>query len=249
MRGKTHCAVGIIAGIQLSVVLSQPITLASILTSAIFSTLPDLDKSNSIIASTILKKNVSKFLYKLILFSLNVFIFLISIKISSSFFISAIITFISIIFLEKKLTHYNMRKALITLTLLILALVLFISKADISIIVPILLFSIFPWLKHRNFSHSFLMVLIIYIIMNPLGKFLYYNILGLMASSMYLLHIICDMFTMQGVAILYPFSKKMVSLGYIRVGGKFSNIIENILVFILMLFTLYLILKFIFIKK
>lgn len=241
MRGKTHCAVGIIAGIQLSLVLSQPITPTSILTSAVFSTLPDLDKSNSIIAGTIFKKKISKFLYKMLLFSLNVFIFFLSIKISSSFLLSAIIAFLAIIFLEKNLTHYDMRKALITATLLFLALVLIISKADISLIIPILVFSIFPWLKHRNFSHSFLMVFIVYIIMNPIGELFNYSSLGIMAASMYLLHIVCDMFTKQGVAILYPFSKKMISVGYIKVGGKFSNIIENILVFILFLFTIYLV--------
>ena len=241
MRGKTHCAVGIIAGIQLSLVLSQPITPTSILTSAVFSTLPDLDKSNSIIAGTIFKKKVSKFLYKMLLFSLNVFIFFLSIKISSSFLLSAIIAFLAIIFLEKKLTHYDMRKALITATLLLLALVLIISKVELSLVVPILLFSIFPWLKHRNFSHSILMVLIVYIIMNPIGELFNYSFLGFMSASMYLLHIVCDMFTKQGVAILYPFSKNMISLGYIRVGGRFSNIIENLLVFVLILFTIYLV--------
>mgnify|MGYP006928115097 CR=1 FL=1 len=73
MRGKTHCAVGIIAGIQLSLVLSQPITPTSILTSAVFSTLPDLDKSNSIIAGTIFRKKFSKFLYKIRFFVLFMF--------------------------------------------------------------------------------------------------------------------------------------------------------------------------------
>lgn len=245
MRGKTHCAVGIIAGIQLSLVLSQPITPTSILTSAVFSTLPDLDKSNSIIAGTIFKKKFSKFLYRLLIFSLNLFIFFLSIKVSSSFFISAVITFFAIAFLEKKLTHYNMRKSLITATLLLLALVLIISKVDISFVIPILVFSVFPWLKHRNFSHSILMVLIVYIIMNPLGEFFNYDSLGLMASSMYLLHIICDMFTKRGVAIFYPFSKNMISVGYIRVGGRFSNIIESLLVFVLILFTIYLVFKFV----
>lgn len=244
MRGKTHCAVGIIAGIQLSLVLSQPITPTSILTSAVFSTLPDLDKSNSIIAGTIFRKKFSKFLYKLLIFSLNLFIFFLSIKVSSSFFISAVITFCNSIF-RKKLTHYNMRKSLITATLLLLALVLIISKVDISFVIPILVFSVFPWLKHRNFSHSILMVLIVYIIMNPLGEFFNYDSLGLMASSMYLLHIICDMFTKRGVAIFYPFSKNMISVGYIRVGGRFSNIIENLLVFVLILFTIYLVFKFV----
>lgn len=244
MRGKTHCAVGIIAGIQLSLVLSQPITPTSILTSAVFSTLPDLDKSNSIIAGTILRKNFSKFIYKLLIFSLNIFIFFLSIKISSSFFISAVITFFAIAFLEKKLTHYNMRKALISATLILLSMVLIISKVDISFIIPILVFSVFPWLKHRNFSHSILMVFLVYIIMNPIGKFFNYNFLGFMASSMYFLHIICDMFTRQGVAIFYPFSKNMISVGYIKVGGKFSNIIENILVFILIIITIYLVINF-----
>ncbi|EEA85164.1 putative membrane-bound metal-dependent hydrolase [Peptacetobacter hiranonis DSM 13275] len=138
-----------------------------------------------------------------------------------------------------------MRKSLITATLLLLALVLIISKVDISFVIPILVFSVFPWLKHRNFSHSILMVLIVYIIMNPLGEFFNYDSLGLMASSMYLLHIICDMFTKRGVAIFYPFSKNMISVGYIRVGGRFSNIIENLLVFVLILFTIYLVFKFV----
>lgn len=244
MRGKTHCAVGIITGIQLSLIFSQPIVPTTIVASAVFSTLPDLDKSNSIISSLILKKNFSKFLYKLILFLLNISIFLISIKISSSFFISSAITFFTIIFLEKKVTHYDMRKALITGTLLLLSVILFLAKVNISFIVPFVIFSIFPWLKHRNFSHSFLMVIIVFLIIKPISIVINYEFLAFLSSFMYFLHIICDMFTRQGVAIFYPFSKKMISLGYIKVGGKFSNIIENFIIFILFMITVYLILKF-----
>ncbi|WP_300283588.1 metal-dependent hydrolase [Peptacetobacter sp.] len=244
MRGKTHCAVGIITGIQLSLIFSQPIIPTTIVSSAVFSTLPDLDKSNSIISGIILKKNFSKFLYKLILFFLDIAIFLVSIKISSSFFISAFITFFTIIFLEKKITHYNMRKALITGTLFLLSIILFLAKVNLSFIIPFIIFSIFPWLRHRNFSHSFFMVIIVYLIMKPISILIDYEFLAFLSSFMYLLHIICDMFTRQGVAIFYPFSKNMISLGYIKVGGKFSNIIENLIIFILFIVTIHLMLKF-----
>lgn len=244
MRGRTHCAIGIITSIQLSLILSKPIIPTTVITSAVFSTLPDLDKSNSIISGLILRKNFSKFIYKVILFLLNISIFILSLKISSSFFIGSVITFLTIIFLEKKITHYNMRKALISGTLLLLSLVLFLANINFSYIIPFLLFSIFPWLKHRNFSHSILMVIIVYLIMKPISNILDYNFLAFLSSFMYLLHIICDMFTRRGVAIFYPFSKKMFSLGYIKVGGKFSNIIENIIVFILFLITIYLIIRF-----
>ncbi|HBH3184992.1 metal-dependent hydrolase, partial [Clostridioides difficile] len=51
MRGKTHCAIGILTAIQTSLIFKIPISLVDILVSATFAVLPDLDKSNSMVSN------------------------------------------------------------------------------------------------------------------------------------------------------------------------------------------------------
>ena len=64
MRGKTHCTIGVLSVIQASILFKIPITVFSLMLSAFFSILPDLDESNSVISDILLKKNTSKFYQK-----------------------------------------------------------------------------------------------------------------------------------------------------------------------------------------
>ncbi|EGT4817854.1 metal-dependent hydrolase, partial [Clostridioides difficile] len=100
MRGKTHCAIGILTAIQTSLIFKIPISLVDILVSATFAVLPDLDKSNSMVSNFILKNNVSKYIYRIFIYAVNIIIFFISININDNFYLSAIITFVAIIIIE-----------------------------------------------------------------------------------------------------------------------------------------------------
>ncbi|MCH1968683.1 hypothetical protein [Romboutsia hominis] len=86
MRGKTHCTIGVLSVIQASLLFNIPISIFNIILSAFFSILPDLDESNSIVSEMFLKKNTSKFILKITIYLINVFIFFISLKINDNFF-------------------------------------------------------------------------------------------------------------------------------------------------------------------
>ena len=81
MRGKTHFTIGVLTSLQASMLFNKPLSLMDIAVCSLFSILPDLDTSNSIISNTILNHNVSKKMYKIIIYIVNILIFLISIKI------------------------------------------------------------------------------------------------------------------------------------------------------------------------
>ena len=98
MRGKTHFTIGILASLQASILFNKPISLMNIGICSLFSILPDLDTSNSVISNTLLNHNTSKKIYKIIVYTLDILIFLISLKINENFFISSVITFIAIIY-------------------------------------------------------------------------------------------------------------------------------------------------------
>ncbi|MFR4764364.1 MAG: hypothetical protein ACLUAF_00230 [Paraclostridium sordellii] len=60
MRGKTHFTIGVLTSLQASMLFNKPLSLMDIAVCSLFSILPDLDTSNSIISNTILNHNVSK---------------------------------------------------------------------------------------------------------------------------------------------------------------------------------------------
>ncbi len=237
MRGKTHCTIGILSVIQASIMFNIPISFFNLAISAFFSVLPDLDESNSTISDIFLKKDVSKFLLKILIYAINILIFFTSIKLNDNFFISALITFVSIIIIESKLKHITIRKLFLSLIFILLSFILYLIKAKIYFILLFLMLSTFPWLKHRSFSHSFLATFIIYLLLKQLE--LLYNIsyLSFFGTISYASHIFLgDLFTRSGVPILYPFTQKKFSLCFFKVGGFFSNILE--ILFLVMLFLL-----------
>lgn len=75
MRGKTHFTIGILASLQASIIFNKPISLMNIGICSLFSILPDLDTSNSVISNTILNHNTSKKIYKIIVYTLDILIF------------------------------------------------------------------------------------------------------------------------------------------------------------------------------
>jgi len=234
MRGKTHCTIGVLSVIQASILFKIPITVFSLMLSAFFSILPDLDESNSVISDILLKKNTSKFLFKFVVYMISLAIFFISLKLNNNFYISSIITFISLIIIESKLTHTLLRKIFLSLIFILLALCLYLVKAKIYFIIFCLMLSSFPWLKHRSFSHSIFAIIIIYFLLKQIE--LIYNIsnLSFLGTLSYASHMFLgDLFTKSGIPLFYPITDKKFSLGFFKVGSFFSNILEISFVLIL----------------
>lgn len=227
MRGKTHCTIGVLSVIQASILFKIPITIFNLILSAFFSILPDLDESNSVISEILLKKNVSKFLFKTIIYAINLAIFFVSLKINDNFYISSIITFISIVIIESKLTHILLRKIFLSLIFILLAICLYLVKIKIYFVIFCLMLAVFPWLKHRSFSHSIFAIIIIYFLLKQIE--LIYNIYNLtfFGTISYASHIFLgDLFTKSGIPLFYPISDKKFSLGFFKVGSFFNNILE-----------------------
>lgn len=235
MRGKTHCTIGILAAFQASLIFKVPISIFNILISAIFSILPDLDESNSIVSDFFLNKKVSKTIYKILIYTINVVIFFVSLKINDNFYLSSIITFITILIIESKLTHSLVRKIFLSLIFILLATSLFFIKAKIYFIIFILMLGVFPWLKHRSFSHSILAIVLIHFLLKQIELIINISNLSFFATISYASHLFLgDLFTKQGIPLFYPISNKKISLGSLRVGSTFSNLFEFLFILILL---------------
>lgn len=235
MRGKTHCTIGVLSVIQASLIFNIPITIFNLIMSAFFAILPDLDESHSIISDMLLKKNVSKFLLKAIIYIINILIFFVSLKLNNNFYISSIITFISIIIIESKLTHTFLRKVFLSLIFILLAVCLYLVKVKIYFSIFCLMLSTFPWLKHRSFSHSIFATVIIYFLLKQIELITNIYNLAFLGTISYASHIFLgDLFTKSGIPLLYPISDKKFSLGFFKVGSFMSNILEILFIILLL---------------
>ncbi|MEG1131659.1 MAG: metal-dependent hydrolase [Romboutsia sp.] len=244
MRGKTHCTIGILAVIQASLLFKVPLSLFNIILSTIFSLLPDLDESNSTVSEFFLGKKVSKFIYKILIYSINIIIFFVSLKINDNFYLSSIITFASIIIIESKLTHTILRKLFLSLVFILLSLCLYFIGAKIYFIIFTIMISAFPWLKHRSFSHSVFATVIIFFLLKQIELITNISNLSFFATISYASHIFLgDLFTRQGVPLFYPLSTKKISLGFLKVGSKLSNTLEIIFICTLFAFVILSVIK------
>ncbi|WP_315165763.1 metal-dependent hydrolase [Metaclostridioides mangenotii] len=234
MRGKSHGAIGFLTAIQTSLIFKIPISIVGILVATIFSILPDLDQPNSSISQLIFKNDISRYIYKIFIYLVNVLIFFISININENFYISAIITFVAIIIIEAKITHTLIRKVFLSLIFILLAISLYFINVQIYFVMFALIFAVFPWLKHRSFSHSLFAVIMIYFILKQIELVSGLDYLSIYGTIGYGSHIFMgDLFTKQGVPLFYPISDKKISLGFLKVGGKFSNFAEYLFILVL----------------
>ena len=244
MRGRTHCTIGVLASIQASLIFKIPISIFSIIISAVFSLLPDLDEPNSTISHLFFKKNFSKFIYKILIYLINILIFFFSLKINDNFYLGSVITFISIFIIESKLTHNFLRKIFLSLIFLLLGTCLYLVNTKIHIILFIMMLAIFPWLKHRGISHSILAIIIIYLLLKQIEILTNIYNLSFWGTISYASHIFLgDLFTRQGVPLFYPLSNKKISLGNLKVGGYFSNFLEILIIISLICIIIYSLIK------
>ncbi|MFI3209577.1 MAG: metal-dependent hydrolase [Peptostreptococcaceae bacterium] len=236
MRGKTHCTVGILAYIQSCIFLKLPISVITLFLSVFFSLLPDLDEPSSTISSFFLNRKLSKKILKNIVFFLSLIIFIYSITLNNNYYMSSLLFVCFIIFNESKLNNKNLRKLFISLIFMLLSTIAYMISKDIYISVLILFLSIFPWLKHRGFSHSILAICLIYFLLKNIEEKYNIKYLALLSSISYSSHIFLgDIFTKSGVAIFYPISSKKISLSPFSVGSYWCNVLEYIFIAILLL--------------
>ena len=244
MRGKTHCAIGVLSVIQASILFKIHISLFNLIISALFAILPDLDEANSTISNLLLKKDFSKSVLKCCVYLINILLFFISLKINDNFFISALITFVTIIIIESKLNHNTLRKLFLSLVFILLAFCLYLISKQISFVIFCLMLAIFPWLKHRGYSHSLFAIIIIHFLLKQIELITNISNLCFFGTVSYASHIFLgDLFTRSGIPIFYPISEKKYSLCFFKVGVFFSNILEMLFILFLLSMIIYSIIK------
>lgn len=125
------------------------------------------------------------------------------------------------------------RRIALSVVLVTIGLALFlIFKPNIYFSLALFYIACLPWTTHRTLSHSFLSTFIVGGLFTlGLHK---YNLTkyGLYILVGYFLHIFEDMFTVSGVPLFYPFSKKKFKIPLMSTGTTKGSIVE--LVFILM---------------
>lgn len=96
------------------------------------------------------------------------------------------------------------------------------------------------YLGHRGLTHAPIIPIIFMFILKynifPISELLYKLLFGLIAG--YFIHLLQDLCTIRGIPILYPFSKKKMSLFKMKTGDP-GNIPASILLVIIWVFVIY----------
>ncbi|NBI05841.1 metal-dependent hydrolase [Senegalia massiliensis] len=142
---------------------------------------------------------------------------------------------------QKLLQHKNKSYKILFYTLIGLGLLyiyslnnnsLFLLSGTITILIGVS--------KHRGFTHSLLGIFLFIKLGKDLTLEFGYKELYLGFYIGYLFHLIADLFTKGGIELLYPFSENFSFPLSIKTGGT----IENIVSFILLIYSFYSILKY-----
>lgn len=123
----------------------------------------------------------------------------------------------------------RMRRMAITFMVLLIGVIVFvITKSNFYFLVGFIYISVLPWTKHRSLSHSIISTLIIgvsaYLGFTQLGLEL--GKYGIYCGVGYFLHIFEDMFTVSGVPLFYPISKKRFKVPLMSTGTSKGAIVE-----------------------
>lgn len=240
MRGKSHCTIGILSSIQACIFFNIPISLFTLIISAFFSLLPDLDETNSTISSFFMIKKFSNKSLKTTVYFLILLIFFISINISSSLFVCFLLLAFFIIFIESKFSKTHLKKFFVSFIFILISTLFYLITSNIYLSIFFLLISTFPWLKHRGFSHSILAILSIYFLLKNIESEFNINYISILGTISYSSHIFLgDIFTKNGVPIFYPLIQKKISLSPHPVGSYWCNFLEYFFIFCLILLIFY----------
>ena len=239
MKSRSHLIIGTLSTIEFSILTGIELTPVTLSVAAILSTIPDLDEPNSNVGSYIVSKKTTKKIHRLILYSLLLAVFYISYRYYNNMYIGVFFSIISILFLEKKVSENKVRSLTLALFLMIIGGIFLFLNLSIWISVVCILFSLFPLFKHRSFTHSIFMVLIIFSLMVFLEYTFKVRYLAIISSFAYLTHLLGDIITKRGIPIFYPLSKKYYSIGNLRVGYLMCNIVEYGIIILLLFLILY----------
>lgn len=237
MRGRSHLIIGTLSAVELSLILGVSITPLSLVFSALFSILPDVDEPNSKAMDYIISKKFTEKLYNTLVVLSALIVFYIYTRTGNSLFLGILSSILVVNLLKKKISCIFFRSIFVSISLMLLSTTLYLYKIDLSIVIFTFIISIFPLLKHRGWTHSLTMVLVFYLLLGFMDKVFGTNF-SLFCVFSYLIHLLGDIITKRGIPLLYPFIKRNFSIGTLKVGSLFCNLIEYFFIFILFILIL-----------
>lgn len=239
MKSKSHLIIGTLSTIEFSLLTGIELTPTALSIAAILSAIPDLDEPNSNVGSYVVSKKITKAIHSILMYSMIVLFFYFFYKSYKNVYLGIFLSIIFIIFMETKVSANKTRAFILSLFLGFLGFLSLILKLNPGISMIMFLFAFFPIFKHRSFTHSIFMVLILFCILLILEYSFKINNVAIIGSFAYSTHLVCDIITKRGIPLFYPFSKKYYSLGKLRVGKPMCNVVEILVIFSLIIMILY----------
>ncbi|MEG0249862.1 MAG: metal-dependent hydrolase [Peptostreptococcus sp.] len=239
MKSKSHLIIGTLSAVELSLAMGLSLTPITVSVAAFLSVAPDIDEANSNVLNMLISKKATKRIHSFLIYSLLIFCFYLYMKTSSNIYIGIIISFLFITIIEKKVTANKVRSLVLSGLIGLIALIMLFYKVNIGVVVLTFLIASFPIMSHRSFTHSLLIILLIYLLLSYIERTLNVNDLAIIGTFAYSTHLMCDIITKRGIPLFYPFSKKYFSLGNLRVGYFMCNFVEILVIFLLFLAILF----------
>lgn len=239
MKGSTHTLIGIASA---SLIYNTNIKLArdpEIIIPFIFayvgSLICDIDTGTSTV-SNVLTPMKSKHIRKILMVLLIGIGILGSIyfrrtKYMAIFAASIILTAISITRVSKEI--YSITRKISTIGLAVVTITIGIIYSQLPIILLGLLLGALVLSPHRGYSHSIVAVIGALVMLRYLFNYYKMNDYSLYFCIGMLSHIVADMFTDQGVMLLFPIRKKIsFPIGF-KTGSLIESLISGIAIFIM----------------
>lgn len=234
MRGKSHLVIGTLATLELALIKGFYITPITMATAAFLSVAPDMDEPNSRVLNRILSKNMTKKLHSLFIYLILILSFYFYTKTNNNIYVCILVSLLTMFFFEKNVPTKKFRSVMITAFMFMVALVMFLLKVNPGITFLTFLLACFPLMKHRSFSHSIFMVVLIFFLLRYIEDTMHIKDLANIGAFAYSTHLICDMVTIRGIPLFYPVSRKYYNIGRLRVGTTKCNTVETMTTVILL---------------
>lgn len=230
MKSRSHLIIGTLSTIEFSLLSGIDITPVTLSIAAVLSTIPDLDEPNSNVGNYIVSKKTTKKIHSIAMYSLILLCFYIYYKKFGNVYIGLILSVLFIFVVEKKITANKTRSFILSTMLVFCSLLLLALKVNTGLVILVFLFALFPIFKHRSFTHSLFIVVILGSILLFLEYSFKINNLAIIGCFAYMTHLACDIITKRGIPLFYPFSEKYYSIGKLRVGYFMCNLVEAIVI-------------------
>ena len=240
MRAHTHLAIGVITVLETSLLTQMLITPTTFVIACICSLLPDIDEPKSNLLTNIINHPLVLTICRYSLYFINMISCIILIYVNKYLIFNFLISFILIIIIEINLKHILLRKFLLSLLLLILTYSLYLIHIKQSILIPLFILSLVPWIKNTKFTHSILAIITLYVFLFQLEHIFLIENLAIFSCISYASHIFLgDIFTKKGIEIFYPITRKKLSCCFIKSNRFTSNFLEYVYIFTCMAILFY----------